>query len=185
MARQAEEREALPGGRVGGEQRQGQVGQLVAVEDAERGRRLGTLETRQPGGERRQPSVLADPAADAERRHGPRQHHRPRRDPALRAPHRLQAGHVDERHAEIDRLHPRGEVVERVEHPLERSRVGIGHAQLGPDQGEEPHQALTTRSVGVSSMARGSASVTSSGSIRRPSPNHRSSSAVPPASAQR
>ena len=156
----------------------------------ERGRRLRALEARQPRGERRQPPVLADPAPHLERCHATDQHHRPGRDPSLRPPHRSQAGHVHERHADIDRLHPRREVVERVEHAFEGTRIGLRHAQLGPDQGKQPGHVRRSPPAAPAvprsprPIAAPPASATS-GSRRRPSPNHRSSSAEPPASAQR
>ena len=139
--RQAKEREALARGGIGRQQGQWQVAELRTLEGAERGRRVLALEAGQPGGQRRQPAVVADPAADGERRHGPGQHRGARRDPAFRAPQRGEAGDLDDRDAGIDRLDSRREVVEGVEHPLEGRHVRLRLPQLRPDEGEQTHHA--------------------------------------------
>ena len=82
--------------------------------------------------------------------HLPAQRHRPRRDAALLAEHRPQAGDVDQRHSHGHRLDPRGEVVEAVQHRLPGRRLRLRQTQVGPDQGQQPHQAPTTRRAGSS-----------------------------------
>ena len=124
--------------------------QLPARQRPEGGRGIGPLGVRQPRGQHRQPAVLPRPDAHRQRAHLPAQRHRPRRDAALLAEQRPQAGDVDQRHSHRHRLDPRGEVVEAVQHRLPGRRLRLRQAQVGPDQGQQPRHAPTNCSAGSS-----------------------------------